>query len=402
MQGRACFRPKKASVCFSRALPPLLRSAMGGCADLAEHVELGLVIALFAWVALNVTLNVFNKWALSPDAGAFSFPIFYSASHMFMGLLSSSLIMAVLPSRRDLAFSQLQKHGGKLLALSTLTVLNITTSNASLVYIGLSVNQIIKSVGPLPALVLTFFVQKKRYSWAICVVVLVLVAGAVLAVPLGDDAQSTHYGVLLASISCVAAASKPVVALLLMRGSATLPPLTLLWYDSFFSLWVMAAVWAVSQEREASISYMKEHTATGLTVLGVGSSVAFLYNLSTFYLTFFTSGLTINVIANTKQVILISISAIVIDHITSVTSWVGVAVFTLALATYTYLTIGPSKARHQWMEGEDPLAPSPSRNGKVGAAGDSVETPEGGGPPASEHTPILKTPSRGGESGRQT
>lgn len=195
---------------------------------------------------------------------------------------------------------------------------------------------------------------------------------------------------LLASISCVASASKPVLALLLMRGEATLPPLTLLWYDSFFSFWVMFAVWVASGERQASIAYMQEHTSTGLLVLLVGSTVAFLYNLSTFYLTFFTSGLTINVIANTKQVAMIIFSALVVEHVTSVASWTGVAIFAAALGTYTFLTIGPSKANHQWIAEEQGTTQSlPS--GKVGAVG-AADSESGAGPqpPASERTPILK------------
>lgn len=201
-----------------------------------------------------------------------------------------------------------------------------------------------------------------------------------------DCLWPSSYGVLLASISCVASASKPVLALLLMKGAATIPPLTVLWYDSFFSFTVMIAIWSVSGERDASIVYMQEHRSTGLLVVLVGSFVAFLYNLSTFYLTFFTSGLTINIIANTKQVLMIIFSAIVVEHVTSVLSWTGVAIFAAALGTYTYLTIGPSKASHQWLAEEQP---APVANGKVGAA-ETIGPKGGSQAPASESTPMLK------------
>ena len=194
---------------------------------------------------------------------------------------------------------------------------------------------------------------------------------------------------LLASISCVASASRPVLANVLMKGTATLPPLTVLWYDSLFSLLVMIAVWAVSGEREASLAYMQKHMSKGLLILGVGSSVAFLYNLSTFYLTFFTSGLTINIIANTKQVVMIVFSALVIEHVTSFLSWTGVAIFVAALMMYTYLTIGPSKANHQWVVEEVTTTQPPSgASGKV----EAVETtePEGGDLRPNEATPILR------------
>ena len=154
--------------------------------------SLPLVAALSAWVSLNVFINFWNKWALSPEGAAFAFPIFYSSCHMAMGLLSSSLIMAAVPSVRNLSPTQMRQHGGKLLLLSTLTVANIVCSNASLMYIGLSVNQIIKSVGPLPALVLTYFVHRRRYSATICVSVFLMVAGAILAVPQEGDTAATQ------------------------------------------------------------------------------------------------------------------------------------------------------------------------------------------------------------------
>ena len=153
---------------------------------------LPLAAALSAWVTLNVFINFWNKWALSPEGAAFEFPIFYSSCHMAMGLLSSSLIMAAVPSVRNLSPTHMRQHGGKLLLLSTLTVANIVCSNASLMYIGLSVNQIIKSVGPLPALVLTYFVHRRRYSATTCVSVFLMVAGAILAVPQDGDAAATQ------------------------------------------------------------------------------------------------------------------------------------------------------------------------------------------------------------------
>ena len=174
--------------------------------------SLSLVAALSAWVSLNVLINFWNKWALSPEGASFSFPIFYSSCHMAMGLLSSSLIMAAVPSVRDLSPTQVWQHGGKLLLLSTLTVANIVCSNASLMYIGLSVNQIIKSVGPLPALVLTYFVQKRRYSAAICVSVFVMVGGAILAVPHNGDAAATQRSSMNKSVLCSLQPMRPLIA----------------------------------------------------------------------------------------------------------------------------------------------------------------------------------------------
>ena len=76
--------------------------------------------------------------------------------------LGANLVMLFVPSTRTLSREQFIRHKTGLIVLSLIFVVNIVTQNASLVYIGLSVNQILKCCVPLPTMLAAFIVQGTR------------------------------------------------------------------------------------------------------------------------------------------------------------------------------------------------------------------------------------------------
>lgn len=44
---------------------------------------------------------------------------------------------------------------------------NVMTNNASLVYLGLSINQVMKCCVPLPAIIFSYLLEKKSYPWEV-------------------------------------------------------------------------------------------------------------------------------------------------------------------------------------------------------------------------------------------
>ena len=125
-----------------------------------------------------------------------------------------------------------------LLGRSVMMGVNIGCNNAILVYVGMSSNQIIKSITPLPTMILSYFSENKRYSWTLVGIVLVQVIGAIVAVPWHEQTQAQTIGIALCFVSMLAAATKPVVAGVLMKDmrESGLTPLVLVWYDSIFSI----------------------------------------------------------------------------------------------------------------------------------------------------------------------
>jgi len=304
------------------------------------------VVAL--WASLNILFNFFNSYALRPEEkGGYGFtvPFFYSGCHMIASFVGVNIIFWLRPELNTLSKQQWRQNWPKLLSLSVLMVLNIGLNNVSLVYIGLSVNQIIKSITPLPTMCLSFVLEKKRYSMVLAVDVGIQVAGAILAVPYGDD-MADPVGLAAVFISMLAAASKPVVAGILMKDmkESGLTPLVLVWYDSLLSIFWLFGVSLCTTERTDAPAFILADPRKSLLLVGAGSCMALGYNIVVFYLTKVTSALTNVVLANIKQVVVISFSAILIDRISRWYNIVGLVIFFLASFVYSFLTLSKPAA----------------------------------------------------------
>merc|ERR1712166_10844 len=92
-----------------------------------DHALIGGVISL--WMFLNFALNFFNKWAFTKveDGGAgFSFPIFYTMWNTLASFCGANLLMLLVP-----------------------------------------VNRTIRCLVPIPAIIFSYFIEKKSYSYPI-------------------------------------------------------------------------------------------------------------------------------------------------------------------------------------------------------------------------------------------
>ena len=253
---------------------------------------------------LRAQFNSAALKGLEKGGWGFSFPWFYSGCHMIASFIGVNVIFQIKPALNTLSREQWKAKWLPLLSLSVLMVLNIGCNNESLVYIGLSVNQIIKSITPLPTMVLSFFIEKKRYTWLLIAAVVVQVLGAIAAVPWHDNDQAATFGIILCLVSMLAAATKPVLAGSLMKDmrESGLSPLVLVWYDSLFSIFWIFIVSVAKSEPIGVINFMRDQPALGWGIILIGSSLAFSYNIVVFYLTKVTSSLTNVILANIKQV----------------------------------------------------------------------------------------------------
>merc|ERR1712216_549610 len=101
------------------------------------------------------------------DGGAgFSFPIFYTMWNTFASFLGANLLMVLVPANRTISWKQFVDNKFALLVFGVVFSSNIVTNNASLVHISLSVNQVIKCLVPIPAIIFSFFIEKKPPYWA--------------------------------------------------------------------------------------------------------------------------------------------------------------------------------------------------------------------------------------------
>ena len=264
-----------------------------------------IVLAFIIYGTLNLFLNFFNKWAMAPSGAGFSLPVFYSTWHMLMSILGSLVLMLwKKPESGIVSLAQFKEYKWETLTLAVCTTVNISCNNASLMLIGLFVNQIIKALSPMIVMAMSYFVLKRRYGAKLIASVVFIAVGAVMAVPFKDPSV-TVLGIVLVGLATLASSLKPVVGELLMTSSdkPKLAPAALVFYDSCFSFVFMLVFWlSVPAEREGSIIYMREKPAMGWGIILTGSFAAFAYNMSIYNFTRLASAVAVMVTTNLLKV----------------------------------------------------------------------------------------------------
>ena len=121
-----------------------------------------------------------------------------------------------------------------------------------------------------------------------------------------------------------------------------------MFYDSACAAVFMLIYWLFSNEREQSIEYFANPTTTlvGFFVVGVGASMAFLFNIAGYYFTLYTSALTSTVGANGVKIVLITGGALW-SGIHDSLSWMGISVTIFAISAYSYFNIAEQQAAKQ-------------------------------------------------------
>merc|ERR1712028_191176 len=230
------------------------------------------------------------------------------------------------------SFAQLKMYKWETLTLACCTTVNISCNNASLMLIGLFVNQVIKALSPM----------------------------IVMAVPFKDPSV-TVLGVVLVGTATVASSLKPVVGELLMTSSdkPKLDPAALVFYDSCFSFVFMLIFWlSVPAEREGSIIYMREKPAMGWAIILTGSFAAFAYNMSIYNFTRLASAVAVMVTTNLLKVLLITAAAVV-EGIRDPLNWIGISIFFASVIWYAYLTYEAKQAAKK-SRASSPVKPTES------------------------------------------
>ena len=102
---------------------------------------LSTVATVAAYLTLNSTLNLMNKWLLG--IYGFSFPLFLTTCHMLFSFLI--LLPFMLRGKfKTLHAATLQKQWKGIIGIGLFMAVNIAFNNLSLVQITLSLNQVIR------------------------------------------------------------------------------------------------------------------------------------------------------------------------------------------------------------------------------------------------------------------
>lgn len=311
-------------------------------------------VAMTTFILANIGLTEFNSWALKADEWpGFHFSFFYTMFHALVGCAVSYglSVCVVKPELGPPTLEQLWKYKNAMIPLAMCTVINNGLNNASLSMVSLFVNQSIKAILPLPAMILSCLLAGKRYGPPIIITVLSLCVGSVLASYYkisSSSSSSSFIGVILCSCSMLGGSARPVISMMVMKDSPTHPklsPTVLMCYDSGLSFLMMLFLWAVSpQERSESIAYLGDSktTAIGIMIICIGAGIAFFFNLSQFLTVKFTSALTVTIASGVVKIILLIASAMQVG-LSDPISWSGVGIVLVAIVAYSYLAYTESQ-----------------------------------------------------------
>ena len=106
-----------------------------------QHSVFNLAATVAAYLTLNSTLNLMNKWLLG--VYGFSFPLLLTSCHMLFSFLILLPFMLREPLK-SLHKATLQKQWKGIIGIGLFMAVNIAFNNLSLVQITLSLNQVIR------------------------------------------------------------------------------------------------------------------------------------------------------------------------------------------------------------------------------------------------------------------
>merc|ERR1719502_2551487 len=136
-----------------------------------------------------------------------------------------------------------------------------------------------------------------------------------------------------------------------MQGTPDLKPLeptqAIVW-DGAIAACIMFVVWVLSDERDASLAYLRGLANNpnsgwlGLGIISFCSTLAFIFNIANYYFIHYTSALTMTVGGNGIKVFLICLTAATGGGIT-IQKVVGVIIVVCAICSYGYFSFNAKK-----------------------------------------------------------
>lgn len=178
------------------------------------------VAMLFAWFWLNVFITIAVKLSFREDK--FEYPMIMTCIHMiftFAGVKTMQMVGVFSPAPRpnadgksDLGIPRSCVTAlTKIFFFSFLYTINIWLSNASILAVSLTVNQVMRSTVPLFTLVIGVLVFSERYSWRVVPPIFVVIIGVLFTLK-GDVDVLTVAGFILVVLACAASSLKGIVS----------------------------------------------------------------------------------------------------------------------------------------------------------------------------------------------
>jgi drug/metabolite transporter (DMT)-like permease len=281
------------------------------------------------WFTLNVGLALLMKFVFT--SSSFKFPVLMSAVHMLVGTFLSQFVM-----KAGLVENQKVSEEGerRLRYFVILFCLNIAFGNIAVKIVNLPLSQIVRSTIPVFMMVAARFILKTSNNTKVVLSVVPIVVG--VAMTAYGDVELTFVALALLCIGNVFAALKVVVTNMYLVQDK-LHPMVMLAKLSPLATVVMFAFAVMNGEVATFSQVYNQIDASTYVWVFISGVISFALNWTNFLANMNTSPLTMSVLGNLKQVVLVFLSISLFNTHIALLSGVGIAIATIGMSIYSYL-----------------------------------------------------------------
>jgi uncharacterized membrane protein len=288
------------------------------------------IVWVVVWFFLNVALAILMKIVFSNSS--FKFPVLMSTVHMIVSTILSQIVMStgMIPKQ------EISEEGTRRLRyFVVLFCLNIAFGNIAVEIVNLALSQLVRSAIPIFIMVIAKLVLNVTPSLSVILSVFPIVIGVGMAAYGDIELTVTSFALLI--MGNIFAALKVVVT----NKSLTqykLHPMVMLAQLSPASSVVMFFFAVINGEVSRFALVYRDIDAITYMFVILSGVMAFFLNWTNFLANMHTSPLTMSVLGNVKQALIIVLSLVLFHTHIKILSGVGVTVTMAGMMLYTYLT----------------------------------------------------------------
>ncbi|EGC31447.1 hypothetical protein DICPUDRAFT_99209 [Dictyostelium purpureum] len=290
-------------------------------------------IWVIVWITLNMGLFFGNKYLDNYLQPNFQYPVLIILTGTFATFLGSFTAVFIFKIS-EFPVEALKQHKLLLFLVSVFQAFTYVLENYSIAGLSISLNQIIKSTGPVFIILIGYILYRETYSIQIILSTLILILGVSLSVYHNPDFKITPSLYALGSIIFAAVQTLLIAKLL---KDPKLNTLSIVVTTSFPSAITCLILFFITGEYKELHSYTGSATEPTIIVILLAIAACF-YNLSHFYIVEYTSALYYVIIGNIKVILLIIVSFFVFKTNTEFTTVniIGMVITIIGFLIYNY------------------------------------------------------------------